>query len=292
MSILQKVSGFISTKVMLLGAIAILLYAAACLVLRTYQTRLIFFPTAVLTQTPATFNLPYEDVVIPIGIGMRHQHLHGWWLPAHRSDRGTILFFHGNGGNISSNLGQAERFHRLGFSVLLIDYRGYGKSEGNFPSESQVDEDAEIAWNYLTQQRQIPPRRITLFGHSLGGAIAINLALRHPDLAGLIVQSSFTSMQAMVEIQQHYRIFPTALLLTQQFPSLERVRHLQVPVLYIHGTADGLLPHRMSQALYAATLGRKQLHLVAGANHNNVSQVGGDRYLQVLENFFNAAPIP
>lgn len=267
-------------------AVVITAYLAACVFLLTQQRRLMFFPSSTLVTNPEqAYNLRYEEVWIPV----QTEKVHAWWIPAAQPERGVVLHFHGNGSNISGNLSQAVRFHQLGYSVLMVDYRGYGRSTGEFPSEASVYQDAEASWAYLTQQRRISPDRIVLFGHSLGGAVAIYLAQQQPQAAGLIVQSSFTSMRAMVDAVGQYRIFPVDWLLNQKFASLDRVSSLQMPVLYIHGTQDALLPHQMSEALYAATPEPKRLHLVENAEHNDVAEVGGAAYLQVLRQFFDQA---
>jgi pimeloyl-ACP methyl ester carboxylesterase len=196
-----------------------------------------------------------------------------------------LLYFHGNGSNIGDNVHRASRFHQLGLSVLLIDYRGYGKSSGPFPNESLVYEDAEAAWTYLTQQRRIAPKNIFLYGHSLGGAIAIEMAVRHPDIAGIIVEGAFTSIRAVVDEVSLYRLFPVDLILTQQFDSLAKVRSLQMPILFIHGTADEIIPVKMSQELYQAAPEPKQLLLVPDAGHNDTAELGGIRYLQTIREF-------
>jgi Lysophospholipase len=151
---------------------------------------------------------------------------------------GTLLYLHGRGLNIGANITQSYRFRQLGFSVLLIDYRGYGRSQGSFPKESQVYEDAEVAYNYLVKQRQLLPSQILFYGHSMGGAVAIELAIRHPEAAGLIVHNSFTSMVDMVESNAYMRFFPVRLLLTQRFDSLAKVKSLRMPILFVHGIAD------------------------------------------------------
>lgn len=262
-------------------------YSTACGALYLKQTRMIFLPTAQIEQTPAVLNLSYQEVWLPVGNG---DQIHGWWIPASGSERGVVLYLHGNGINIGANVWQAGRFHHLDLSVLLIDYRGYGRSQGAFPSEAQVYEDAAIAWDYLTQTRNIPPERIFIYGHSLGGAIAIELATHHPQAAGLIVQSSFTSMRQMVDRALSYaRIFPVDWLLTQRFDSIAKVPALQMPVLFIHGKADSQIPFQMSEQLYAATPGVKQLYLVPLADHNDVADTAGAEYLQVLDQFVDQA---
>jgi uncharacterized protein len=264
----------------LLGAV-VLAYAAACLFLYFRQTRLIFFPSPIIETTPADLGMSYEEVWLPVG----EQRIHSWWIPARGKETGVVLYLHGNGINIGANLGQASRFHQLDLSVLLIDYRGYGRSPGNFPNEQQVYQDAEASWRYLTQTRKISPQRLFIYGHSLGGAIAINLATQHSDAAGLIVQSSFTSIRDMVNLTNRYSIFPVDLLLTQQFDSLSKVPVLKLPVLYIHGLADEQVPAFMSEALYAASPDPKQIYLVPVAGHNNVGDTAGAEYLNVVRSF-------
>ena len=245
-----------------------------------------FFPTRLVEATPAALNLPYQDAWIPVAASGKTEKMHGWWIPA-APEKGVVLHFHGNGYNVGANLGQAQRFHQLGYSVLLVDYRGYGQSEGSFPSETSFYQDAEVLWQHLVQVRRVDPKRVFLFGHSLGGAIATDLALRHPEAAGLIVQSSFTSMQNMVERREGYGIFPIDLLLTQRFETLTKVRSLRLPVLFIHGTADRLVPVAMSDRLFADSPTPKRLYRVEQADHSNVAEVGGDRYKEVLRQFMS-----
>jgi len=274
-----------------LAAVA-LTYAASCTLLFVRQTHLIFFPSKTIETTPSALNLPYEEVWIPVTPSSQAlpsqetalEQMHGWWLPAQGVERGVVLHLHGNGANIGANLSQALRFHQLGFAVLMVDYRGYGRSGGGFPTEANVYQDAKAAWNYLVQRRGIDPKRLVLFGHSLGGAIAIDLALAHPEAAGLIVQSSFTNTYALIDPAM-FRFFPIDLLLTQRFDSISKVRSLRLPVLYIHGTVDTKIPASMSADLYAASPQPKQLFWVAGAAHNNVAEVGESDYLQAVKKF-------
>ena len=270
-------------RLLLSGAIA---YLLACLFLLLRQNHFMFFPTAVLQATPRDLNLSYEDIWISVTpANGKPERMHNWWIPARGVERGVVLHLHGNGHNVGANLGQALRFHQLGLSVLMVEYRGYGQSEGGFPTEASVYQDARVAWNYLSQTRGIAADRILIFGHSLGGAIAIDLAKDQPEAAGLIVQSSFTRMQAMVERAGYFRLFPAQLLLTQRFESIEKVPQLKMPVLYIHGTRDELIPYSMSQDLYAATPEPKHLFLVPQAMHNDVAAVGDTAYTEVLNQF-------
>ncbi|MEM9483379.1 MAG: alpha/beta hydrolase [Cyanobacteria bacterium P01_F01_bin.116] len=265
------------------------LYGAMCMGLYLYQTKLIFKPTSILTETPADRQLEYEDVWFDAqGDVAPGEGIHGWWLPGLpgtlAAEALTLLYLHGNSENIGANLGLAHRYQQMGFNVLLVDYRGYGLSPGEFPNEQRVYEDAIAAHRYLTQVRQIPQQKLWLFGHSLGGAIAIELAIQRPA-AGLIVQSSFSSMLRAIELTGQYGWFPVNWILTQRFDSINKVPQLQLPVLYIHGLEDDTTAAVMSEELYGASPLPKQLWLVPEANHNNVSDTAGPAYFTTVETF-------
>ncbi|MEL6602230.1 MAG: alpha/beta fold hydrolase [Cyanobacteria bacterium J06614_10] len=257
-------------------------YVGICLALYSYQAKLIFRPLPHLINTPAEAGVAYEDVWIPVGKG--EDKLHGWWLPNPGSDR-VFMFCHGNYGNISYNTERIRFHHSLGFSVFAFDYRGYGLSTGAPPSEEKTYEDAEAAWHYLTAQRQIAPEKITVCGHSMGGAIAIDLASRHPEMANLIVKSTFTTMKDAVDERGLYRMFPIETLLSHPFDSLSKVHALQMPVLYVHGEQDFDVPAKFSKALFAATPEPKQIWLAPEADHNNISARYGDTYGAVIQEF-------
>ncbi len=268
-------------------------YGAICAGLWFGQGRIIFSPQKEITTTPANFNAKYEDVLIPVKTSNgTSENIHGWWLPNAKQeeksavgDRKVILYLHGTGKNISANAKHANRLMRMGFSVLIIDYRGYGKSEGAFPTESTIYTDAQTAWDYLIQ-KGYKPSQILIYGHSLGGAIAINLATTHPDAMGMIVESSFTSMSDMAMTDPKYRIFPIDLLIHERFDSIAKVRSLSIPVLYLHGTADELIPTAMSQRLYEATPSKKQIVLIPNGGHNNNASTNEPLYLNSIRSFF------
>lgn len=304
-------------------------YSAACVFLFVAQGKFIFFPARAIETTPDDFQLKYQDVWLPIPTKTGAVNsVHGWWIPASenppspplarggarkgesflaapQSDKraiaavpalnkgglgGVVLYLHGNASNVGANVEHAYRFHRLGLSVFVMDYRGYGKSQGDFPSESQVYEDAQLAWDYLVKQRGINPNQIYIYGHSLGGAIAIDLAVRHPEAAGLIVEGSFTSTRAMVDFQKGlFWMFPIDFLLTQRFDSLSKVDRLQMPVLFIHGTADNVVPVEMSKKMFEAAPEPKQLYIVPDGGHTNVAQIGGAEYLQIVSQFLGSS---
>ena len=255
-----------------LGRVLAIAYLFACVLLFFQQSRLIYHPTPVVKKTPKSCKIPYQDVWLPVKThSNKIERIHGWWIPAPVDKKRlvTLLYLHGIGLNIGSNVNQACRFQKLGFSVLLIDYRGYGRSQGGFPSEYQIYQDAETAWNYLVKNRRIPTKQILFYGHSLGGAVAIELGLRHPEAAGLIVHNSFTSMEKMVERNSQFRLFPVKLMLTQRFNSIAKVKLLRLPVLFIHGADDTYIPATMSKTLYENTPKPKRLLLVPKARHNN-----------------------
>lgn len=264
------------------GAIA---YLGLAIALWLVQTRLMFFPQPPPVTTPATVGRPYEDVVIPVGKG----HIHGWWLPAADPRAKTALIFHGNASNVESSFQKNQPLLAAGLAALIIDYRGYGLSSGPFPNEARVYEDATAAWEYLTQGRQIPPGSIVIWGDSIGGAIAIELARHQPHAAGLVVQASFTSMGDMMDYAGYGQWLPKWLL-NQRFDSLPKVATLRLPTLFIHGEGDRTVPATMSQRLYAATPEPKTLWLVPGAAHNDIATVAGAAYEQKLTAWLATLP--
>jgi hypothetical protein len=260
-------------------------YGGLCAWLFFGQRRLIFLPSRVMESTPTDYGVPYEDVWIPVGSG--EGTIHGWLLKGSGKSDLTFLYLHGNAANISQNLPWATALHAVGASVLMIDYRGYGLSSGPFPSERQLYEDALAAWNYLHHQRGISPNSLVIYGHSIGGAVAVHLATQVPEAAGVIVESSFTSMMAMAERSGYGRLFPVGKLLTQRFDSLAKVPSLQVPVLYIHGAEDASVPAAMSQEMYEATPEPKEIWLVPNADHNDVVDQAGADFQRRLAEFLN-----
>lgn len=261
-------------------------YSFLCLLLYFQQQRLIFFPTRQLERTPSRYQLEYQDVWIAISTGEQVERLHGWWIPAKQPDAPVMLYLHHNAINISANVSQALQFHKLGYSIFLFDYRGFGRSEGTFPTESQVYEDAQAAWSYLVQERKILPNQIMIYGHSVGGAIAIDLAAKHPEAGALIVQSSFTSLSDMTKQFGLYWLFPVEFLLRQRFESLEKMKSVGMPVLIITGTEDLQIPVEMGKRLYEAAPEFKQFLVVQGGGHDNHLS---SQHRQLVEKFIERA---
>ncbi|WP_228055936.1 alpha/beta hydrolase [Lusitaniella coriacea] len=258
-----------------------------------------------MLPSASDFNLPYEDVWIPIAGSQ--ERLHGWWIPSASpqekfsvvSDEPrqilkspkVMLYLCGVGRNMGdyNYLARVAAFRQLGFSVLVFDYRGYGRSQGNFPKESQLYEDSQSAWNYLRNVRNTPPEQILIYGESLGGAIALDLAVKHPEASGLILQSSFTSMAEAVRQKAFSRVIPMDLILSERFDSLSKISSLKVPVLFLHGSADSVVPPEMSQQLYAVAPEPKHFLLIDGAEHVRIYQPGKDSYLRAIQRFVESS---
>lgn len=260
-------------------------FVSACIYFWSMQQHYIFEPTNVLQTTPERVGLKADELHIKSGTGSDSGELFSWWIPADANDAPTMLYLHGNDKNVGyyRELEYARMMHKLGYNVLMIDYRGYGKSTGGQPSEAKVYEDAESAWNYLVRQRALMPNRIFIYGQSLGGAIAIDLAVHHPEAAGIIEESSFTTMAAMSDID--YGFMPTSLLIHERFDSLSKIAQLKIPLLIIHGTWDKTVPPGMAQQLYDAAPEPKTLKLIKGGDHEDNCSVARVECRQIFSSF-------
>jgi alpha-beta hydrolase superfamily lysophospholipase len=212
--------------------------------------------------------------------------LHAWWWPAARKDAPALLYLHGSRWNLTGQLFRIEQLHALGFSVLAVDYRGFGQSRGALPSERSVYQDALIAWEHLARLQPEADKRF-IYGHSLGGAVAVNLAHEltgddRAQAAGLIVESSFTNLGDVAAAVTNTSL-PVRWLLSQEFDSLSKIGEVGIPVLIAHGRDDRYVPSRFSEALFEAASEPKQLLLIEGANHNNGLRMAGSSYRQALQ---------
>ena len=240
-------------------------YVVVCAVVFSLQARLIYFPDRDYWTTPGEVGLTFDDLTLTTEDGLS---LAAWYVP-HAEAKGTVLFCHGNAGNIADRVESLKSFHYLGYNVLIFDYRGYGRSEGK-PNEIGTYRDAEAAWQYLIETRGETPERIVLFGRSLGGAVAIDLATRHTPGA-LVVESTFTSV---VDVgKKHYPFLPVGLLCTYRYESIKKVPWLSCPKLFIHGTDDKLVPIANGRRLFDAAAEPKGFMETPGG-HN----VGGFEY--------------
>ncbi len=219
------------------------------------------------------------------------QSLHGWWWPAAKKDAPAILYLHGVRWNLTGQLFRIEQLHAQGYSVLAIDYRGFGQSQGDLPSETSVYEDVRIAWERFQVLQPDPGKRL-IYGHSLGGAVAIDLAAElgqqaadkqlPPPVRGLVIESTFTSLADVAAAVANTSL-PVRWLLSQKFDSIDKIAEIHMPLLVVHGLDDRYVPPRFSQQLFDAALEPKHLLLVPGASHNNSLSLGGRSYRQALQ---------
>ena len=229
----------------------------------------------------AASGLPLEDVWFQSADGTR---LFGWYVEA-RADAAVVLWCHGNAGTVINRLENLRELCRLGLSVFLFDYRGYGRSQGR-PSEDGLYQDAIGAYDYLTRVRQIRPERIVIFGRSLGAAVAADLASMKPA-AGLILESPFPSIAAVA--RHHYGGMPVHWLLGAEFKLIDRLPQLSLPKLVIHGDQDDIIPIEFGRQVFEAARPPKQWYAIAGADHNNTYQVGGRVYFRQFADFIRRA---
>lgn len=263
----------------LLISLLVLFVAYLVVVVLVYarQDRLLYFPTRELTSSPAHYDLDFYTVAIHTNDG---EQLHGWWIPA-RQERAALLFFHGNAGNISGRLEAARLFNRLGLSVLLFDYRGYGQSTGT-PSEAGLYSDAEAAWQELNRRSQGDRPRL-IYGRSLGTGPATWLASQTSP-AALILESPFTSIPDVAA--QHYSFLPVHLLATNRFDNRARIEQINVPLLILHSPTDEVIPFSHGQTLYDAARQPKSLVRLDGG-HNDGHLATGARYSDSLGQFLD-----
>ena len=212
------------------------------------------------------------------------ERLHGLWLPHTKASAPVMLYLHGARWNVAGSSGRIRRMHELGFSVLAIDYRGFGRSSAGLPSEATAAEDARAAWNWLAEQHPDKPRYI--FGHSLGGAIAIDLARQVPDEKGTIVEGTFTSIPDVVSTFK-WGWLPVSPLITQRFESIRKVADIGSPLLVVHGSDDSLIRPALGRQLYEAAREPKQFVLVEGGSHHNTNSVGQRQYREAVASLFH-----
>jgi alpha-beta hydrolase superfamily lysophospholipase len=213
--------------------------------------------------------------------------LHGLWLPQADAKAPVLLYLHGARWDVRGSAPRMRRMHALGFSVLGVDYRGFGRSTAGLPSETLAGEDARAAWDWIAQQH--PHARRFIFGHSLGGAIAVQLATEVADEAGLIVESSFTSIPDVVSTFR-WGWLPVSWLITQRFDAASRIAEVGSPVLVVHGSRDTLIPSNLGQQLYDKARAPKRFVLVEGGSHHNTNAVGLPLYREAVAELFGLSP--
>lgn len=231
--------------------------------------RLFFYPEKELLRTPADIGIAYEDVSFSSTDGM---HLHGWFLPAKGYARATIVFFHGNAENISSHVGAVFWLPAEGYNVFILDYRGFGRSEGK-PDIRGVNRDALAALDYIASRKEVDPDRLVVFGQSVGAAIALYVAAKTSQpIHAVVAESAFTSYPAIMREKMSESLFTwplqwLSLGVTSRYDPLKAIHTIHVPVLLIHGDRDKIIPIHHARVLYAAANEPRQLWVVKGGGH-------------------------
>lgn len=252
-----------------LAGIIVAGYLFLLIVMYLFQSHFVFYPSKEMRYDPQDIGLTFEDLFLETEDGLN---LHGWYVPAEDS-RATILFFHGNAGNISHRLESIRIFHKLGLNVLIFDYRGYGKSEGK-PSEAGTYIDALTFWKYVTEIKNQPPEKIILFGRSLGGAVAAWLGAR-VDAGGVVLESTFTS--AVDLAREIYPFLPVNALMHIQYPVSDYLVKIQAPLLILHSIEDEIIPWHHGKKLYEAA-GHPKMMVEMRGGHNDGFLVTGAEY--------------
>lgn len=253
--------------------------AAALIILffliRFLEYKSLYFPLSRIEATPKDVDIDYEDVAATTTDGVR---ISGWFIPA-RKPRATLLFCHGNGGNISHRLEKISMFNFLGLNVFIFDYRGYGKSNGS-PSEKGLYLDAEAAYQYLLREKGLAPQEVVAYGESLGGAVAVDLAARH-KLGGIIIEEGFTSSRDMGKV---ILPFIPSFIYKSEFDSLKKIRHITAPKLIFHSANDEIVPFRLGKRLFDEAPEPKEFVQLQGG-HNDAFAISEELFMGKLDQF-------
>ena len=249
----------------------------ASLVIMWREDDFIYYPEREWAVRPEHYGLAAQDLYVQT---QDLENLHAWFIRA-PSEKAALLFFHGNAGNISHRIGKISPLIAAGASVLLLDYRGYGKSSGH-PSEEGLYRDAEAAYQELTVRQKIEPSKIFLFGESIGGAVAIDLAAQHP-CAGVILEGTFSSVKDMAAILMPF--LPMHFILKSKYDSISKIVGIKSPLLFIHGTDDEIVPYSQGQKLFAAATSPKEFYSIPGAGHNDTYVRAGKTYFEKIIRF-------
>lgn len=264
---------------MIASAIALFLgYSIIMATLYFRQAGMVYFPEKEILDTPKSVGLAYEEVTLKTKDGVN---ISGWYIPA-ENERGVLLFCHGNGGNISHRLDSIRIFNSLNLSVFIFDYRGYGKSEGT-PSERGTYLDAEAAWDYLIRTKEKSSEKIVLFGRSLGGAIAGDLAVRK-NPSCLIIESSFRSVYDLGK--KYFPLLPVRLLARFRYATIDKIGSIKCPKLIIHSPEDEIVPFDHGKSLFEKAQPPKYFLEIRGG-HNEGFLISGNLYIEGLRRFLD-----
>ena len=273
-----------------LAAVALLslITLGGCVALDTQQRKWIFQPSERTWSAGLAAAEGMHDVWIDFRSAESGQpvKLHGLWLAQERADAPVLLYLHGARWDVRGSAHRMRRMHELGFSVLGVDYRGFGRSTQALPSETFAYEDARAAWNWLAGQHPQSARYV--FGHSLGSAVAVQLVTEVNDATGLIVEGSFTSIPDVVSTFR-WGWLPLSPLITQRFDAGSRITQVRVPLLVVHGSEDSLIRPALGRALFDKAPEPKRFVMVQGGSHHNTNAVGQPLYRQALGELFGAS---
>ena len=247
----------IKTLITLVAVIAVFI-----VFIRYFESKSYFHPTREMPTTPADVGLDFEDIYLTSEDGIK---INGWFMK-HPQAKSTLLYFHGNAGNMTHRLEKIQMFYTLGLNIFIIDYRGYGKSEGQ-PTEEGVYRDARVAHHYLLLRKDIDPQKIIVYGDSLGGVVAVDLVSQRP-VACLIVDSSFSSG---ADIAKDIFPFVPSMILTIKMDSKKKVKAITIPKLFIHSINDEIIPFYLGERLFqAASEPKKFLKIIGGHNTSHI----------------------
>ena len=257
-------------------------YIAAMIAIYFAQALFIYapqIPTRELVATPADIHLEYEDLTLNTPDNER---INAWYIPAKNQTTKTVLFFHGNAGNISHRLETIKIYNQLGFNFLIFDYRGFGTSTGK-PTEQGTYIDADTVWQYLIEEKKLSAKEIIIAGRSLGGGVATELA-KKVQPAMLILESTFTSMPEVSA--KHYPFMPTGLIVKHKYETNQKLKQIHCPIVFAHSTDDEVIPYEQSQRNYAAANEPKQFIKLRGGHGSGFLLTKKD-YLSGLQKAFD-----
>lgn len=243
------------------------------------QSSFMYRPVRDVPYTPADLGLVYEKVALKTDDGLK---IAAWFIPCEKAKK-TVLFCHGNGGNMAHRLDTINILNELGLNCLLFDYRGYGDSQGK-PSENGTYLDAAAAWKWLTHKKGIKPEQIIIFGRSLGGSVAANLAVKVKP-AGLILESAFTSFAAIGA--KYYPYLPVKLFAAFDYNTVASVKKINCPLLIMHSKNDEIVPYEFSPQLYEAANEPKEFVEIIGC-HNDGFLFSGQAYRNAWANWLES----
>ncbi len=260
---------------LLKSALLIAVLILIVLYFRYFERKNLYFPLRTIEATPEALGLDYEEVTITAEDGIQ---ISGWFIPS-GTPRATLIFCHGNGGNISHRLEKIEMFNDLNLNVLIFDYRGYGMSKGS-PSEKGLYLDTEAVYEYLVDEKKILPQKIIAYGESLGGAVAIDLAGKH-EMRGIIIEGTFTSVRDMAK-----RLLPfiPTFIYASSYDSLGKIKNVKSPKLIFHSIDDEIIPFEMGEKLFHAAPEPKEFVKIRGG-HNEAFIISRDVFVKEIDEF-------